>query len=345
MAASEPSAGGAFAAGVRAFDQGRHQEAVALWLPLAEQGVPAAQFNLAVMYEQGLGVPKSDVEAARWFRAAAERGDVGAQLKIGSLYEQGAGVARDLDSAGFWYGEAAKGGAKDADAARQARARLAALGRQVEVGPEQVTAFDGGRFVLRQAADKECVVALQGVVTQSANFTFDDVVKKAKAMGCARPLTLLLESPGGQLDAGFALGRSVREEGMRTVARYGCASSCASIFLGGSERIIWGARAAIGLHQPAVTHPDEDFKDRRCITRTDDPGVIAFRRYIHFVVPETADEILRVALDTPCQSVTWVRGKRALELHVATRIEAEGRDVFGPREMHMDSSASAPHSQ
>jgi hypothetical protein len=344
-AASVPSpsaAAGSFAAGVKAFDQGRPQEAFALWLPLAEQGMAAAQFNLAVLYEQGLGVAKNDVEAARWYRAAAERGDVAAQLKTGSLYEQGVGVARDVDRAGFWYGEAAKGGAKDADAARQARSRLAALRREVQVGPEDVTAFEGGRFVLRQAADKECVVALQGMVTQSASFKFDDVVKKAKAQGCARPLTLLLESPGGQLDAGFALGRSVREEGMRTVARYECASSCASIFLGGTERIIWGARAAIGLHQPAVVREGEDFKDRRCITRTDDPGVIAFRRYIHFVTPETADEILRVVLQTPCQSITWVRGNRALELHVATRIEAEGRDAFGPRERHVDASASAP---
>ena len=30
------------------------------------------QFNIAVMYEQGLGVAKSDTEAARWYRAAAE---------------------------------------------------------------------------------------------------------------------------------------------------------------------------------------------------------------------------------------------------------------------------------
>jgi hypothetical protein len=342
VAASEPASAGAFAAGVKAFDQGRHREALALWLPLAEQGMAAAQFNVAVLYEQGLGVTKSDVEAARWYGAAAERGDVGAQLKIGSLYEQGVGVARDLDRAGFWYDEAARGGAKDADSARQARLRLAALHKLVEVGPEQVTAFEGGRFVLRQAADKECVLALQGFVTGSANFTFDEVVKKAKAQGCAQPLTLLLESPGGELEAGLALGRSVREEGMRTVARYECASSCASIFLGGTERIIWGARAAIGLHQPSVARADDGSRDRRCITRRDDLGVIAFRRYIHFVVPDTADEIVRVILDTPCESITWVQGRRALELQVATRIEAEGRDVFGPRARHMDASGSAP---
>ncbi len=64
-----------FAAGVKAFDQGKHREAFMLWLPLAEQGKAEAKFNIAVMYEGGLGVVKSDIEAARWDRAAAERGN------------------------------------------------------------------------------------------------------------------------------------------------------------------------------------------------------------------------------------------------------------------------------
>src|SRR5690349_14572247 len=74
--ASAPAAGdGSFQAGVKAFDQGRHAEAFAIWLPLAEQGRVEAQFNIAVLYEQGLGVGKSEAEAARWYRAAAERGE------------------------------------------------------------------------------------------------------------------------------------------------------------------------------------------------------------------------------------------------------------------------------
>jgi hypothetical protein len=144
-----------FDAGLKAFDKGQHQEAFRLWLPLAEMGRAAAQFNIAVMYEQGLGVAKNDIEAARWYGAAAERGDVTSQLKMGSLYQDGVGVAKDLGSASYWYGEAAKGGAKDADAARQARERLAGLPKEYQAGPEDVVAFDGGRFVLRRAANKQ----------------------------------------------------------------------------------------------------------------------------------------------------------------------------------------------
>ena len=330
-----------FQEGLKAFDRGDHAQAFRLWMPLAEQGRAEAQFNIAVMYEQGLGVAKSDVDAARWYRAAAERGDVSSQLKMGSLYEAGTGVAKDLDRARFWYGEAAKGGARDADAAHQARARLAAL-PDAAIGPEEIVEFEGGRFVLRRAADNECVVAMQGTVTPAADDRFGDVLGKAKAQGCARPLTLLLESPGGGHRAGLRLGRTVHDEGMRTVARYACASSCATIFLAGSERILWGARAAIGFHQLAVVGDREELADGRCVAARDDQGVADLRRYLWLVVPETADQIFALVMSTPCKTIDWVRGKRALDLHVATRVEAEGADVFGPREARINAATTAP---
>ena len=42
--------------------------------PLAEQGVPVAQFQLGNMYRLGKGVPKNDAEAVKWWRKAAEQG-------------------------------------------------------------------------------------------------------------------------------------------------------------------------------------------------------------------------------------------------------------------------------
>ena len=324
-AAAEP-----FEAGVKAFDQGKYQEALSLWLPLAEQGRVAAQFNIAVMFDQGLGVKKSDVEAARWYLMAAKGGDVSAQLKMGTLYEAGAGVAEDLSAASYWYGEASKGAGKDADPARLARERLAKLPKEFRGGSEETVAFDGGRFVLRRSMEKECIVALQGTVTRSAEIEFETMLKKAKAQTCARPLTLLLESPGGFHDAGLALARSVREERMKTIARYDCASACATIFLAGTERVLWGSRAAIGFHQIARFREGQNVEDRACVMSSDHPGVVAFRRYLRFVVPDTADEIYRIAMGTPCRSIEWVKGKRALDLQVATRIEAEHDDVFGP---------------
>ena len=209
------------------------------------------------------------------------------------------------------------------------------------MGPEHITAFEGGRFVLRRAADRQCVVALQGTVTPDATYKFDDVMKKARAQECLRPVTLLLESPGGLHDAGITLGRSVRDEGMRTVARYACASSCATIFLGGVERVLWGSRAAIGFHQLGIVREGGTLADKRCVRSTDDHGVVALRRYLRFVLPDTAEQVFDVVMSTPCQTIEWVRGQRALDWRVATRIEAEGQDVFGPRAARIGAASSA----
>ncbi|MDQ6684962.1 MAG: hypothetical protein M3Z16_07540 [Pseudomonadota bacterium] len=326
---------------MKAFDSGKYEEAFRLWLPLATAGSSQARFNIGFMYEKGLGVVKSDAKAAEWYLAAAERGDTAAQAKVASLYESGVGIAKDLDKAAFWYQQAAQGSAQDPEAAREARARLAALPNRGQFA-EEVTPFEGGRFVLSRAGNGECVVALQGTVTRSASFKFDDVIAKAKKQGCPRPLTLLLESPGGLVDAGIDIGRTVRDEGMRTVARYSCASSCANIFLGGTERILWGSRAAIGLHQPSTVRSDESFEDRHCQATTFDTAVVAMRRYIKFVLPESSDEVMKVVMGTPCKSITWVKGQRAIALGVATRVEAEREDVFGPLSARVSGAASTP---
>ena len=48
--------------------------------------VTKAQFVLGEFYEQGLGVPQDDQQAAAWFESAAERGHGHAQLRLGTMY-------------------------------------------------------------------------------------------------------------------------------------------------------------------------------------------------------------------------------------------------------------------
>ena len=49
-----------------AYKKGNYKAAFNEWLPLAEKGAAEAQFNLAVMHEDGEGVPQSYEEAAKW---------------------------------------------------------------------------------------------------------------------------------------------------------------------------------------------------------------------------------------------------------------------------------------
>lgn len=319
------SPGATFEEGVAAYDRGEFERAFALWLPLAEQGRVAAQFNLAALYENGQGVAQSDAQAAHWYLKAAEQGDAEAQFRIGSLFEQGKGVPRDLDKASYWYGKVlAEGRGATRQTVRLARDRLAALSR-VDA-PGDVFAYPGGRFVIRSAESGDCVVALQGDINRRASAAFEKVLAETASRRCNRPATLLLESPGGLVADGLWLGAQVRKGGLRTVARYECASSCGLIFLGGVDRVLWGARAAIGFHQAAWS--------RGTVRQCDEPDSgdsLKIRDYLRSMIPVSADEVFRIAMSTSCDAISWVRGERALQLGVATALEAQGVDVFGPK--------------
>jgi tetratricopeptide (TPR) repeat protein len=76
----------------------------------AEKGSAASQGILGVMYEEGIGVSRSPVEAIRWFRKAADQGDPTAQKYLGDMYRRGAGVPNDDREALRWYRRAANQG-------------------------------------------------------------------------------------------------------------------------------------------------------------------------------------------------------------------------------------------
>lgn len=317
---------GPYEDGVAAYDQGRFAIAYTLWLPLAEQGHAAAQFNIGVLFEKGQGVARDNAEAASWYMKAAEQEDVEAQYNVALLYERGAGFPRDLDKARYWYGKVVANAHTDPgtlDTKRRAEKKLANLSL-----PEEFIEYEGGRFALRRSAEGGCVVALQGFVSRDASFRFGDAVTKATELGCSRPLLLLLESPGGGLSDGIALGRKVRQEGFRTVARYDCSSACSMIFLGGVERGLVGSRARIGFHQAALI---DRTSRKSCEESRFSTAALEIRHYLRYAIPANADRIFDIVMGTSCNSIEYVYGPRALELGVATTIEAQEVDMFGPK--------------
>ena len=99
-----------FQQGVEAAKGGDYQTAFKLWLPLAEQGNAATQYNLGLMYENGQGVKQDDVEAVKWYRKAAEQGNAKAQFNLGVSYYQEEGVRQDKGQAKEWFGKACDNG-------------------------------------------------------------------------------------------------------------------------------------------------------------------------------------------------------------------------------------------
>ena len=93
--------------GVAAYQRGDYATALREWRPLAEQGVADAQYNLGVMYGEGLGVPQDYAKAVGWWRKAAEQGHATAQYNLGVAYHNGEGVPQNYAQAHMWYNLAA----------------------------------------------------------------------------------------------------------------------------------------------------------------------------------------------------------------------------------------------
>lgn len=320
---AQPGVAGPFEEGVTAYDQGQFDAAFRLWLALAEQGHAAAQFNVAVMYEKGSGVAQDSAEAARWYLAAAKQGDAEAQYKVGLLYETGTGVTEDLAEARKWYAALIATPLKDKvslAAKQRARERLATIAPAAQ----EVIPYEGGRFVIVSSQVGKCVIALQGVINGDAKWKFDDVVARSAKLGCDSPW-VMLESPGGLTSDGFSLGRELRTHRFRTITRYECASACASVFLGGVERVLAGSRAGIGLHQAALVNGNT----RKCDTGMD-RSMRDFRLYLAFVIPATSTQVMDVIRQTSCNAIEWTSGQRALDLGIATSLQSQDVDIFGP---------------
>jgi localization factor PodJL len=76
-------------------------------------GDTAAEFEVALRFAQGRGVPPDPQQAAHWLELAAQQGLAPAQFRLGGLYERGLGVKKDLTEARTLYlAAAAKGNGK-----------------------------------------------------------------------------------------------------------------------------------------------------------------------------------------------------------------------------------------
>ena len=100
----------ALEAGLTAYRTKHYDQAYMQLQPLAEAGVPAAQFTLGQMYRHGRGFVKSPTEALPLLKQAAAAHYLPALNALGEMHELGEGVAQDFEAAAQWLRKAAEAG-------------------------------------------------------------------------------------------------------------------------------------------------------------------------------------------------------------------------------------------
>ncbi|MEE8172288.1 MAG: SEL1-like repeat protein [Alphaproteobacteria bacterium] len=139
-----------FFAAFAAYEHGEYETAHGIWLVLAKRGDADAQFNVAALFDNGLGVKRNVKKAAQWYaraaarnigpaelvlahilrrgeagapdgeqalrrlRSAAHRGSARAQFELGVAYDRGVGVTQNHATAAVWYEKAAAQGLTEA---------------------------------------------------------------------------------------------------------------------------------------------------------------------------------------------------------------------------------------
>jgi TPR repeat protein len=73
-------------------------------------GNAQAEYNVAIAYADGAGLPKDPAAAAKWMRRSADAGLAWAMHDLAVFYQQGMGVPKSMVDANIWYRKAADAG-------------------------------------------------------------------------------------------------------------------------------------------------------------------------------------------------------------------------------------------
>jgi uncharacterized protein len=103
----------------KAYLRGDYIQSVEELQALADLEDSRAQYDLALLYDKGLGVPQSDAQALKWYSRSAAHGDQRAQYNLGLMYMNGQGTAPNLILAYYWISLSLAQGDRNAPAARE----------------------------------------------------------------------------------------------------------------------------------------------------------------------------------------------------------------------------------
>jgi TPR repeat protein len=98
------------ASGIAAFEGKHFSTATRLLQPLADQGNEEAQFRMAIMAQNGLGMVVNEKVALENMMAAAKQGHALAMHGLGFMYLEGECTDKDPEQAAHWFNKAADAG-------------------------------------------------------------------------------------------------------------------------------------------------------------------------------------------------------------------------------------------
>jgi len=94
--------------GIAAFETKSFTQAKMFLAPLAEEGNPEAQYRMAIMAQNGLGMVENPLMAYKYMKSAAEAGLGLAVHGLGFMYLEGECVEQDTGKAIEWFKKAAE---------------------------------------------------------------------------------------------------------------------------------------------------------------------------------------------------------------------------------------------
>mgnify|MGYP003559794083 CR=1 FL=1 len=97
------------------YDEGKfikqdYNKAFELLEKSANQGLSIAQYNFGVVYDNGRGVKQDYKKAIEWYEKSANQGNTKAQFNLGIMYANGQGVIQDKKRAKEYFRKACDGG-------------------------------------------------------------------------------------------------------------------------------------------------------------------------------------------------------------------------------------------
>jgi hypothetical protein len=116
-----------------------YRDAMAWFAKAAANGNDHAQWKLGLGYIKGIGVPHDERKAVVWFKRAANHGDIRAQSALSDLYLIGRGVPRDYVRAYTWASIATGLRGNDNDRLRVIGSRMTAV--QIEDAYRRISSW------------------------------------------------------------------------------------------------------------------------------------------------------------------------------------------------------------